>query len=102
MMRRITAWVSRSWFSCKRYCERASRSWEKPLTGWDKAGFLIHHYTCRRCRVAHHHLKFLDRVLGKVTSDIEAGSGSQTAPSANDSTELRERIKKALAKSDPG
>ena len=102
MIQRVTDWIARSWFSCKKYCERASRSWDKPLTGWDKAGFLIHHCTCRRCRVAHHHLRFLDRVLGKVTINIESGRDSLTAVSADDSAALRDRIKKALAKSDAG
>jgi hypothetical protein len=98
MLKQLTDWIARSWFSCKKYCERASRSADRPLTGWDRAGFFVHHYTCRRCRVAHHHLRFLERVLGKVSAEVEAGHDPLGTVAETEAAALRERIKRALPK----
>lgn len=49
-MKSFTSWMSGSWLSCRKYAERTSVSVEKPLHGWDRIGFLFHHYWCFTCR----------------------------------------------------
>lgn len=47
-------------------------------------------------------MQFLDRVLGKVSAEVGAGRDPLAAESADQAAKLRERIKKAVKKSDPG
>jgi hypothetical protein len=48
--------------------------------------------------VAHHHLRFLERVLGKVSAEVEAGHDPLGTVAETEAAALRERIKRALPK----
>lgn len=72
MLSAIRAWLSRSWFSCKRYMERLSDSFDRELTVWERISFLVHHYCCRRCRVARTHIIQLNGSIHTIAESMRS------------------------------
>ena len=46
--------------------ERLSDSFDRQLTFREKVGFFIHHYCCRRCRVARTHIVQLNSSIDAI------------------------------------
>lgn len=65
-------WFAESWLSCRKYTERASRNLDQPLTGWDRAGFVFHHYFCFFCRRFNRQIHQLEGDLKRYSQYVES------------------------------
>lgn len=87
-------WIVRSWFSCRKYNERLSNSFQQPLSGWEKLGYWVHHISCRRCRVAKTQIIILNETLaryGKSLADSKS-IGQEATPSSEFIAKLKQKI----------
>ena len=66
----FTKWFSNSWFSCKRYSQRASKSLDEKLSMRDWLGFRFHHYLCGTCRRFRVKLLLIDENLKALRDSI--------------------------------
>ncbi len=95
----MRGWIRRSWFSCKRFSERLCRSIDAPLTGWDRIGYLIHYFACRRCRVAKTQIVQLERTLdGLATTLVAAPRDEAALPVVELRPEFLHELKERLRK----
>lgn len=65
----IREWFVTSWFSCRKFAERMSRSVDRPLSTRDRLGYLFHFYWCFTCRRVSKQIRQLDRELGRYLTE---------------------------------
>ena len=70
----LISWLDRSWFSCRRFTERASKACDIPLTGSDKAGYVFHYYFCFYCRRFNGQLGKLQEYFRRYSEHLNNGT----------------------------
>jgi hypothetical protein len=82
---RYERWVHQS---CRTFIQRASASFERPLTPSERIGQATHRLLCSLCRVQERRLSQLGQLAHEVAAEPPAAPGL--------SSEARERIREAM------
>ncbi len=91
-----------SFLSCKRYSERASRSFDEELSLWDRIGFVFHHYWCFTCRTFYNQIERIENCLGvlaKRSKELDPESDEKLTQIA--SAKIRTAVQSEIEKSPP-
>ncbi len=79
-------------FTCKRFAESHSRSFDSELPIIERCRYKFHHFLCLYCRRFGRQLKLIDEAAKICEFETESSDASSTL-----SNEAKERMKRALS-----